>query len=168
MTGGTTPEDRLGELGWGLPAVPQPKGLYRPALLDGSILHLSAHGPFSAGEAGTFTHHGVIGDDLTIEEAVAAAHAVGLALLASTKSVLGSLGGVKQALALTGYLNAAPDVVDHANVLDGTSRVLIDVLGHAGRHTRTVVGVATLPFNLPLVASLTLRCVSPPTQRTQR
>lgn len=168
MRAASTPEERLAACGWSLPAIPEAKGLYQPALLDGSTLHLSAHGPFSPEEPGAFTHHGKIGDSLSVADGCAAAEAVGLGLLASIRQALGDLDRVERTLALVGYLNAGPDFTDHVRVLDATSRVLVDVLAQAGTHTRTVVGVATLPFDLPLVASLTLRCVHAASQRSQR
>ena len=149
----STPVERLRRAGWELPPLPTPKGMYVPARRHGDLLHLSAHGPF--GPDGAFTHHGAVGDSLTLEEGRAAAAAAALSLLASTAGALGDLSAISGTLRMTGYVNAAPGFEDHAKVLDGASEVLDAAFGIEARPARSVVGVASLPFDLPIVIEAT-------------
>ena len=147
------PVERLRRAGWELPPLPTPKGMYVPARRHGDLLHLSAHGPF--GPDGGFTHHGVVGDSLTLDEGRAAAAAAALSLLASASAALGDLSAVGGVLRMTGYVNAAGGFGDHAQVLDGASEVLDAAFGPEARPARSVVGVASLPFDLPIVVEAT-------------
>ncbi len=149
----STPIQRLLAAGWELPPLPKPKGVYLPARRHGDLLYLSAHGPF--GPNGDFTHRGVVGEVLTLAEARAAAEACALSLLASAFGTLGDLSAISGVLRVTGYVNAAVGFEDHARVLDGASEVLEAAFGVEARHARSVVGVASLPFNLPIVAEAT-------------
>ena len=149
----STPIQRLRAAGWELPPLPTPKGLYVPARRHGDLLHLSAHGPFGPG--GDFTHRGVVGDTLTLAEGRAAAAACALSLLASTAGALGDLSAVGGVLRLAGFVNAADGFGQHAGVLDGASEVLEVAFGPAGLGARSVVGVASLPFDLPIVTEAT-------------
>lgn len=145
--------ERLRAAGWELPPLPTPKGMYVPARRHGDLLHLSAHGPF--GPDGGFTHRGVVGDTLSLAEGRAAAAATALSLLATAAAVLGGLSAISGTLRMTGYVNAAAGFEDHAKVLDGASEVLDTVFGPDARPARSVVGVASLPFDLPIVTEAT-------------
>ncbi|MCY3925343.1 MAG: RidA family protein [bacterium] len=149
----STPLERLREAGWELPPLPTPKGLYVPARRHGDLLHLSAHGPF--GPDGEFTHRGVVGEELTLEEGRSAAAATALSLLASAAGALGGLSAISSTLRMTGYVNAAAGFEDHAKVLDGASEVLDAAFGPDARPARSVVGVASLPFGLPIIIEAT-------------
>lgn len=149
----STPLERLRAAGWELPPLPTPKGMYVPARRHGDLLHLSAHGPF--GRDGDFTHRGVVGDMLSLAEARAAAAATALSLLASAAGALGDLSVVSGTLRMTGYVNAAAGFEEHAKVLDGASEVLDTAFGPDARPARSVVGVASLPFDLPIVTEAT-------------
>lgn len=149
----STPVERLRDAGWELPPLPTPKGMYVPARRHGDLLHLSAHGPF--GPDGGFSHRGVVGDPLSVEEGRAAAAAAALSLLATASAALGDLSAVSGVLRMTGYVNAAAGFEDHARVLDGASEVLETAFGPEARPARSVVGVASLPFDLPIVVEAT-------------
>ena len=149
----STPVERLRDAGWELPPLPVPKGMYVPARRHGDLLHLSAHGPF--GPDGEFTHRGAVGILLTIEEGRAAAAATALSLLASAEAALGDLSRIVGVLRMTGYVNAAAGFGEHARVLDGAGEVLEAALGPDARPARSVVGVASLPFDLPIVVEAT-------------
>ena len=149
----STPLERLRDAGWELPPLPTPKGKYVPARRHGDLLHLSAHGPF--GPDGGFTHRGVVGDTLTLAEGRAAAAATALSLLATAAAMLGDLSTIGSTLRMTGYVNAVAGFEDHARVLDGASEVLDAAFGPEARPARSVVGVAGLPFDLPIVTEAT-------------
>jgi len=148
-----TPLQRLRSAGRALPPLPTPKGLYVPARRHGDLLHLSAHGPF--GPDGGFTHRGVVGGTLTLADGRAAAAATALSLLATAAGTLGDLSAISGTLRMTGYVNAAPGFEDHAKVLDGASEVLDTAFGPDARPARSVVGVTSLPFDLPIVTEAT-------------
>jgi enamine deaminase RidA (YjgF/YER057c/UK114 family) len=94
---------------------------------------------------GTLTCLGRLGDDVSVEEARAAAAVCALNALAVLEVALGSLDRIDRVLTVTGYVASAPDFHDQPTVVDGASRVLADVFGDAGRHTRSAIGVASLP-----------------------
>jgi enamine deaminase RidA (YjgF/YER057c/UK114 family) len=94
---------------------------------------------------GKLTCLGRLGDDVSVEEARAAAAVCALNALAVLEVALGSLDRIDRVLTVTGYVASAPDFHDQPTVVDGASRVLADVFGDAGRHTRSAIGVASLP-----------------------
>ena len=82
---------------------------------------------------------------MTVEEGREAAAVCALNALAVLEVALGSLDRVERVLTVTGYVASAADFHEQPAVVDGASRVLFDVFGEAGRHTRSAVGVAALP-----------------------
>jgi enamine deaminase RidA (YjgF/YER057c/UK114 family) len=80
-----------------------------------------------------------------VEEAYAEARLTGLNLLAVAKSALGELGRIEAVVKLLGMVNAEPDFADHPKVINGCSDLLVAVLGEAGRHARSAVGMGSLP-----------------------
>ena len=94
---------------------------------------------------GVLTCLGRLGDDVTVEEGREAAAVCALNALAVLEVALGSLDRVERVLTVTGFVASAPDFHDQPTVIDGASRVLADVFGEAGRHTRSAIGVAALP-----------------------
>jgi enamine deaminase RidA (YjgF/YER057c/UK114 family) len=94
---------------------------------------------------GTLTCLGRLGDDVSVEDGQAAAAVCALNALAVLEVALGSLDRIERVLTVTGYVASAPDFHEQPTVIDGASRVLADVFGEAGRHTRSAIGVAALP-----------------------
>ena len=137
-----TPEQKLAELGLTLPAVPTPVANYVSYRLVGDVLYLSGQGPKRPD--GTY-RAGRLGRDTTIEEGYADAQLAGLQLLAVAKAALGELSRVKAVVKLLGMVNAEPDFADHPKVINGCSDLLVNVLGEAGRHARSAVGMGSLP-----------------------
>jgi enamine deaminase RidA (YjgF/YER057c/UK114 family) len=88
---------------------------------------------------------GKLGQSVGIEQGQAAARLCALNLLAQAKAALGSLDRIEQVVKLTGFVNATPDFKDQPQVVNGCSDLLVEVLGERGRHTRSAVGVASLP-----------------------
>ena len=95
--------------------------------------------------AGELTCLGRLGDTVTVEEGHEAAAVCALNALAVLEQALGSLDRIERVLTVTGYVASAPDFHHQPAVVDGASRLLFDVFGAAGRHTRSAVGVAALP-----------------------
>jgi enamine deaminase RidA (YjgF/YER057c/UK114 family) len=94
---------------------------------------------------GKLTCLGHLGADVTVEEGREAAAVCALNALAVLEAELGSLDRIERVLTVTGFVASAPDFHEQPAVIDGASKVLADVFGQAGRHTRSAVGVAALP-----------------------
>ena len=140
----STPEQRLTELGITLPEVRPPAGAYVPAVRTGNLVFLSGAGPIGDGEIVT----GKVGDTVDLDRAVHAARLVGLQLLAGLRWVLGSLDKVTRIVKVLGMVNCAPGFNNTHAVIDGCSTLLLDVFGDAGKHARSAVGQAELPFDI--------------------
>ena len=140
-----TPEERLVELGITLPEVRPPAGAYVPAVRTGNLVFLSGAGPIGDGVIVT----GKVGtDDVPLERGVDAARLVGLQLLAALRWELGSLDKVTRIVKVLGMVNCAPGFNQTPAVIDGCSTLLLDVFGDAGKHARSAVGQAELPFDI--------------------
>jgi enamine deaminase RidA (YjgF/YER057c/UK114 family) len=137
-----TPEERLTALGLSLPPVPTPVANYVPYRWAGNLLFLSGQGPKRPN--GTY-RAGRLGRDITLEEAYAEARLTGLQLLAVAKLAVGDLSRVEAVIKLLGMVNAEPDFSDHPKVINGCSDLFVEVLGEAGRHARSAVGMGSLP-----------------------
>ncbi len=143
-------EARLQELGLELPAPFTPVGSYVAARVAGDLLYVSGQGP--AGPDGLVT--GKVGRELTLEQAVDAARLTGLNLLAVMRAELGSLDRVRAIVKLLGMVNCAPGFNDTPGVINGCSDLLVEVFGEAGRHARSAVGMAELPFDIAVEVEL--------------
>lgn len=140
----TSIEQRLADLGLKLPEAPQPVANYVPFLLSGDQLFIS--GQVAKDGAGRILT-GTLGAGVSIEEGQEAARQCALNLLAQAKAALGELNRVVQVLRLTGFVASAPYFYDQPKVINGASDLMVAALGDAGRHTRSAVGVASLPLN---------------------
>jgi enamine deaminase RidA (YjgF/YER057c/UK114 family) len=89
---------------------------------------------------------GRLGAELNVEQGREAARASALAILAQAKAAIGDLDRIAQVVKLTGFVAATADFVDHPQVVNGASDLMVEVLGDSGRHTRVAVGVASLPM----------------------
>ena len=138
----TTPEERLKAMGLTLPAVPVPVANYVPYRFAGNLLYLSGQGPKQPD--GTYKA-GRLGRDASVEQGYAEARLTGLQLLAVAKAALGELSRIEAVIKLLGMVNAEPDFSDHPKVINGCSDLLVEVLGDAGRHARSAVGMGSLP-----------------------
>jgi len=94
---------------------------------------------------GQLTCTGTLGIDVTIEEGAEAARVCALNALSVLRAALGTLDRVERVLTVTGFVASAPGFHEQPAVVDGASRVLFEIFGDAGRHTRSAVGVAALP-----------------------
>jgi enamine deaminase RidA (YjgF/YER057c/UK114 family) len=134
-----TVENRLTELGITLPEPIGPAANYVRYQTTGNLLFISGTGP------GTGHKTGKVGADITVEEAYDAARSCGLQLLATAQEALGSLDRITKTVKVLGMVNGAPDFGDQPKVINGCSDLLVEVLGDAGRHTRSAVGMGSLP-----------------------
>ena len=142
-------EDKLSEMGLELPGTPPPIGTYVPFVRTGNLVYLSGLGPAARPDGTTPT--GKLGQDLTVEEGYEAARLTGLNILARLKEAVGGdLDNVKQVVKLLSMVNATPDFVQPPAVANGCSDLLVEVFGDKGRHTRSAVGMNSLPNNIPI------------------
>jgi enamine deaminase RidA (YjgF/YER057c/UK114 family) len=143
-------EERLAELEIVLPEPMAPAGSYVSAVRTGNLVFVSGQGPMGVGEAMT----GKVGGDLTLEQGVEAARIVGLNLLAVLRAELGSLDRVTRVVKLLGMVNCAPGFNRTPAVINGCSDLLLEVFGERGRHARSAVGMAELPFDIAVEVEL--------------
>jgi enamine deaminase RidA (YjgF/YER057c/UK114 family) len=130
--------DRLRHLGHRLPDASGPAANYVPVARLGTLAFIS--GQVSAGIVGR------LGADLSVEQGQAAAAAAALSLLAQLdRLVEGDVTRVKRVARLGIFVAATPEFTQHPLVGNGASDLIVAVLGEAGRHARTTVGVASLP-----------------------
>lgn len=94
---------------------------------------------------GKLTCVGTVGSDVTVAEAAEAAAVCALNALAVLRMELGTLDRIERILWMMGFVACIPGFVEQPAVIDGASRVLADIFGDAGRHTRSAIGVAALP-----------------------
>ena len=135
-------EKRLAELGITLPSPPVPVANYVPTVLTGSLLVCS--GQVSAVPGGKL-HKGKLGAEVTLEQGQEAARVCAINILAQAKAALGDLDRIHRCVRLGGFINAIPTFAQLPMVMNGASDLMVEVLGDAGRHARTTVGVAELP-----------------------
>ena len=140
-----TAEARLAALGVTLPVPPAPAASYIPTLTTGQLVFVSGQISILPGEE---KYVGKLGREFGVEEGQKAARICAINILAQLKAALGDLDKVKRIVKLTGFVNATPDFTDPHQVMNGCSDFLIEVLGERGRHTRSAVGVATLPLGV--------------------
>ena len=140
----SSPEERLAALGLTLPEPRAPVANYVPFVRSGACLYIS--GQVSTDAAGGV--RGVVGEDVSPEEAKRAARICGLNLIAQMKAALdGDLGRVVRIVKLAGFVQAGPGFFDIPQVVNGCSDLMVEVFGDAGRHARSAVGVYRLPLN---------------------
>lgn len=140
-------EARIQELNLTLPSVPKPMAKYKPAVLAGNILYVSGHGPAKIDANSPI--HGKVGADMTLEQGQECARLVGLNILSTVKSTLGSLNKVKRLIKTLGLVNSAPSFLQHPQVINGFSELMAQVFGDdAGVGARSAVGAASLPGNI--------------------
>ena len=136
-------EDKLAELGIVLPVPNAPVANYVPFVRTANLVHIS--GQLSNDASGGIK--GTLGAGLTPEQGVAAARLCGINLLAQMKAACGELDNVIRVIKLNAFVQAGPDFYDIPQVVNGCSDLMVEVLGDAGRHARSAVGVYRLPLN---------------------
>lgn len=136
--------ERLREMGLELPP-PFTGGNYVPAVSAGDLVFVSGSGPQLPG--GGFVT-GKVGAEVDLDRAKEAARLCALASLTALRSEIGDLERVTRIVKLLGFVNSAPGFGDQPKVVDGASELLISLFGDRGRHARSAVGMAELPFNI--------------------
>jgi enamine deaminase RidA (YjgF/YER057c/UK114 family) len=147
-------EARLTALGLRLPApIKLPPNVMLPfpwVRLHGDRAFISGHGALAPD--GTLAQPlGKVGEDLTLEQGYQAARLTGLAILASLKAAIGDLDRITAWLRVFGMVNAGKGFNRFPSVINGFSDLIIELYGpERGSHARSAVGMAGLPFDLPV------------------
>jgi len=144
-------ERRLTELGLTLPRpfAPPPGVEFKFALvrLSGATAYVSGHLPMDGSE---ILARGKVGAGVTVEEGHEAARLTALSVLASLKQELGDLDRVTGWVKALGLVNCAPQFSNTPAVINGFSELILELWGEAGRHARSAIGAAELPFDVPV------------------
>jgi enamine deaminase RidA (YjgF/YER057c/UK114 family) len=152
LMSGSTIRERLESFGLEIPPaqIPPPDVTltYRRLVRWGDTVWISGHGPTN-GE-GWGSKLGKIGRELTVEEGIAAARLTALNVLGTVERELGSLDDVACWLKVTGYVNAVPEFTEQARVINGFSDLLLALYGTDKLAARSSVGIADLPFAMPV------------------
>lgn len=135
---------RLGSMGIELPKPPKPVAAYLPYLVAANTVYISGQLPLDhLGKILT----GKLGATSSIEEGQKGAKLCAVNILAQLRNACeGDWSRVGSAIKLGGFVNSSPDFTDQPSVINGASTFLVEVMGESGRHARSAVGVASLPF----------------------
>lgn len=139
--------DRIAELGLELPQVAAPAGVYVPALRTGNYVYTSGQLPVVDGKLPATGH---VGSDVDLETAYDLARTAGLNALAAIAGVIGDLDTIVRVVKVTGFVNSADDFTQQPAVINGVSELYGEIFGDRGQHTRSAVGVNTLPLGTPV------------------
>jgi enamine deaminase RidA (YjgF/YER057c/UK114 family) len=138
---------KLKDLGFELPQAAAPAANYVPYVIaDDDFLFVAGQIPFLNGEK---MHMGRLGENLSIEQGVAAAQACALNILAQANAAVGGdWSKIKRCVKLGAFVNCTPDFTDHPKVVNGASDLMVAVMGDAGKHARFAVGAPSLPLGV--------------------
>lgn len=142
-----TPEEKLKSLGFELKEVKPFHPAVATGKITGNLLYLSGSTPPPAGGV---PWNGRVGDTYTVEQGYEAAKQVAFMQLQAAWNILGDLSRIKQTVKVLGMVNCAPGFTDTPAVMFGFSEFLHEILGEAGIHARSAVGVQGLPANVPV------------------
>ncbi len=142
-----TIEERLRAQGLELPPPPTPKGAYVPVVLHGGTAWVSGMLPL---RRGVLLAKGLVGSEVSVEQAREAAREAGLHALSALRATLGSLDRIERVLRVAVYVASAPGFTSQPDVANGVSELLIELLGDPGRHARVALGAARLPMDAPV------------------
>lgn len=133
---------RLDQLGIVLPQAAAPVASYVPVVVQGDCAFISGQLPFVDGELVT----GRLGEDVSLDQGIAAARACGMMILAQLVGAGIALDRVTRIVKLGAFVSSTADFIDQPKVANGASELMFDVFGDPGRHARSAVGVPVLPL----------------------
>ena len=147
MVGSMGATERLAELGLSLPDPPAPVAAFQPFVRHGDLVYTSGQ---IATRQGQLVSSGRIENEDDIARGQEAARACALNILAQLKAAAGDLDDVERVLKLTVFVASGPEFTQQPQVADAAARLIVDVLGPAGAHARSAIGVAALPLDTPV------------------
>jgi len=136
-------EARLAELGVTIPQAAKPVAAYVPAVRTGNLVYVSGQLPYVNGE---LQCKGILGLDVDIAEAAAAARICAINCLAAIQTIEPDLNRVKRIVKVTGFVSSAPEFTNQPKVVNGASELLQAIFGEKGAHARSSVGMTALPL----------------------
>lgn len=142
-----TIQSRLEKLGITLPAAATPVANYVTTVRSGNQLYISGQLPL---EDGKLVTAGKVGNTASADDARKAARICAINLLAQAQAALGDLAKIRRVSKITAFVAVDPNFTDIPQVANGASDLLVEVLGDAGKHARSALGVAALPMNAPV------------------
>lgn len=147
-------EARLAKLGLTLPPpISPPRDVILPfqfVQVRGTRVLISGHGPQNA-DGSIAKPLGKLGKELTVEQGYQAARLTGLAIIGSLQRALGDLDRIAAWTRIFGMVNCAPGFVQQPSVINGFSDLILEIFGAVrGGHVRSAVGMAELPFDIPV------------------
>ena len=138
-------EAQLTRLGIELPPPPPPGGIYHPVVISGNLLFVSGQPPQRSN--GTLIT-GLVGKDMSVDEAKLAARQTGLTMLATIRAQIGDLDRIKRLVKTLGMVNCEPGFTQQPQVINGFSELMVELLGDEhGKGARSAVGMI-LPGNI--------------------
>ncbi|MEV0351846.1 RidA family protein [Nonomuraea sp. NPDC050680] len=146
-----TPEEKIAELGLTLPEVVAPLAAYVPAVRTGDLVYTSGQVPMVDGK---LAQTGKVGAEVGLDDARELARICALNALAALKSEVGDLAKVVRIVKVVAFVASDPAFTQQPQVANGASELLAEVLGEAGKHARSAVGVASLPLDAPVEVEL--------------
>ncbi|MEV0630563.1 RidA family protein [Nonomuraea wenchangensis] len=146
-----TPEQKLTELGLTLPEVVKPVAAYVPTVRTGNLVYTSGQVPVVEGKPAAT---GKLGGEVTLEQGYEMARICALNALAALKAEVGDLAKIVRIVKVVVFVASVPTFTDQPKVGNGASDLLGEVLGEAGKHARSAVGVAALPLDVPVEVEL--------------
>lgn len=146
-----TPDERLAELGIMLPDPPTAVAAYVPAVVHRGLVWVSGQVPI---RDGALPRTGLVGRDISVEEAAEEARYCAINALAQLRAAAGGLDRIERILKLTVFVASSEGFHAQPLVGNGASELFEQVFGEAGRHARSAVGVAELPLGAPVEVDL--------------
>lgn len=144
-------EKKLEELDIVLPVPTKPIAEYVPVKQAGKMLYVSGQ---DCKKDGKLLYEGKIGRELTVEQGQEAARQCIINAIAVLKQYVGDLNKIKQIVKVLGFVNSAEGFALQPLVINGGSKLLVDVFGEDGRHSRSAIASNELPFNTPVEIEL--------------
>ena len=137
-------EEKLKSLGIELPHPPKPAGSYIPVSIIKDLAYVSGQIPMLNGK---LRYTGKIPTPRTVEDGKSSAKLCAINALSQLKVKIGDLDRIAKIVRISGFVNSSPDFTEHAQVIDGASDFLYQIFAEKGVHTRTAVGVSSLPLD---------------------
>ncbi len=139
--------EKLKEMGIEIAEAPKPLASYIPATQLGNLVYTAGQVPLQNGKLNIA---GLVGKDVSLEDAQAAAKICAMNCLSAVKSVIGNLDKIERIVKVTVFVASADGFVDQPKVANGASDFFVEVFGEKGKHVRSAVGVSGLPINAPV------------------
>ncbi|MCK5749333.1 RidA family protein [Oricola sp.] len=150
-------DKRLTALGISLPEAAAPAANYVPFAIDGNLIFTSGQLPL---KQGALIAEGLVGKDLNVQAGKEAAKWCAINILAQAKAALGDLEKIERIVKIAVFVASAPEFTQQHLIANGASDFLVEILGDAGRHARSAVGMSSLPLNAPVEIEAIIRARS--------